>query len=434
MTMRIGWKGLAAAVSLAVGAVVSIAPATLAAGGEIGGTGQQYFLNDRWGGDANHNFNYGRVSDKVYVGDWNGDGRDTLAVRRGRTYYFSNGLGSGRADVVLNYGRAGDVVYVGDWDGDGRDTLAVRRGRDYHIKNSLNGGGADVVVPYGRSSDVVLVGDWDRDGDDTLAVRRGQTYHVKNSLRPGAADRVFNYGRSNDRVYVGDWDGDGRDTFGVRRGRTYYLANSLSGGAADRVVNYGRDSDTTLVGDWNGNGSSTLGVRRPPAAPPKPAPTTRFGAGTHIVGREIPAGTYRSQGGNGSCYWERLSGLSGSFSDVITNDFGNRRAIVEVKASDRAFKADGDCGTWVSIGATWPRQPARSFPEGSRVVNRDIVPGTYRAERGDGCYWERVRSFDGSFSGIIANDYTNSRPTVTISRSDLGFTSSGCGNWHRIGG
>ena len=30
--------------------------------------------------------------------------------------------------MVLSLGRASDEVYVGDWDGDGRDTLALRRG------------------------------------------------------------------------------------------------------------------------------------------------------------------------------------------------------------------------------------------------------------------------------------------------------------------
>jgi hypothetical protein len=33
----------------------------------------------------------------------------------------------GNADIELTYGRAGDTVLVGDWDGDGSDTLGVRR-------------------------------------------------------------------------------------------------------------------------------------------------------------------------------------------------------------------------------------------------------------------------------------------------------------------
>jgi hypothetical protein len=70
------------------------------------------------------------------------------------------------------YGRATDTVLVGDWDGDGKDTLAVRRGNTYYIKNSLAGGVADQTVIYGRATDTVLVGDWDGNGTSTLGVRR----------------------------------------------------------------------------------------------------------------------------------------------------------------------------------------------------------------------------------------------------------------------
>jgi uncharacterized protein YtpQ (UPF0354 family) len=86
-------------------------------------------------------------------------------VRRGNTYYFKNSVSGGDADSVVSYGRASDVVLVGDWDGDGRDTLAVRRGNTYYFKNSVSGGDADSVVSYGRASDVVLVGDWGQKKD-----------------------------------------------------------------------------------------------------------------------------------------------------------------------------------------------------------------------------------------------------------------------------
>src|SRR5690606_8499939 len=40
-----------------------------------------------------------------------------------------------RTTHVFTYGRPGDEVLVGDWDGDGVDTLAVRRGTSVHIAN-----------------------------------------------------------------------------------------------------------------------------------------------------------------------------------------------------------------------------------------------------------------------------------------------------------
>ncbi|MCK6211738.1 LamG domain-containing protein [Georgenia sp. EYE_87] len=223
-----------------------------------------FFLNDSWSSKANHVFVYGKFTDEVLMGDWDGKGGDTITVRRGNMFYVSNAQRGGQAEKVIAYGKTGDVVLVGDWDGDGVDTFAVRRGNAYHIKNTISGGPADQVVHYGKAGDDVVVGDWDGDSKDTLAVRRGNTYYVKNSVSGGVADRVIAYGRATDTVLAGDWDGKNGDTFAVRRGNVYHVKNSISGGAADLVQSFGRVDDEVYVGDWDGNGTDTLGVRRVP--------------------------------------------------------------------------------------------------------------------------------------------------------------------------
>ncbi|WP_324650821.1 ThuA domain-containing protein [Georgenia sp. H159] len=223
-----------------------------------------FFLSNDWKGTTAHAFHYGRFTDEVFIGDWDGDGTDSIAVRRDGVFYVSNAPRGGVADEVFAYGRPGDRVLVGDWDGDGTDTFAVRRGNVYFVKNSLTGGAADAVVAYGRVGDAVLVGDWDGDSRDSLAVRRGSQYFVKNSIAGGMADEVFHYGRAGDVTMAGDWDGDSRDTLLVRRGNVYFAKNSLSGGDADVVVHYGRVGDQAFVGDWDGNGTDTLGLRRLP--------------------------------------------------------------------------------------------------------------------------------------------------------------------------
>jgi len=223
-----------------------------------------FFLSNDWAGTTHHAFQYGRHADEVLIGDWDGDGTDSITVRRDDVFHVSNAPRGGDAESVFTYGRPDDDVLVGDWDGDGTDTLAVRRGATYHVKNSLTGGDADHVITYGRSGDEVMVGDWNGSGTDTFAVRRGATYHAKNTMAGGDADAVFTYGRADDATLAGDWDGDGTDTFAVRRGATYHVKNSLAGGPADHVVSFGRDQDAVYVGDWDGNGTDTLGVRRTP--------------------------------------------------------------------------------------------------------------------------------------------------------------------------
>src|SRR5262249_50759625 len=68
---------------------------------------------------------------------------------------------------------------------------------------------------------------------------------------------------------------------------------------------------------------------------------------------------------------------------------------------------------------------------------RDIPAGTFRIRTASaGCYWERLRGFSGSLDDVISNDFTNVTAVVTISPSDAGFHTAGCGTWtndlHRI--
>ena len=76
-------------------------------------------------------------------------------------------------------------------------------------------------------------------------------------------------------------------------------------------------------------------------------PIPGFGDGVWRVGRDIEPGTYRSPGLD-LCYWERLSGFSGTSDDLITNGIGDFEMIVTVKETDRGFLSDG-CHWWTLI-------------------------------------------------------------------------------------
>ncbi|KAE8765251.1 polysaccharide deacetylase family protein [Georgenia thermotolerans] len=247
------------------GAAALLGPPASAQGGSVTGPGDTFHLNDSPTGAAVTVIRYGNLGDNVYVGDWDGDGRDTLLVRRGATFFVRNSNSTGAADRTFSYGDPGDVVVVGDWDGDGTDTLAVRRGNRYLLRNANTTGAAQLSFQYGDPRDVTVVGDWDGNGTDTLAVRRGNRYLLRNTNTTGAADRAFSYGDPGDPVLVGDWDGNGTDTLAVRRGNRYLLRDTNTTGAAGRTVAYGNPTDAALAGDWNADGTDTLGIRRPPA-------------------------------------------------------------------------------------------------------------------------------------------------------------------------
>ncbi|MFE5790584.1 hypothetical protein [Rhodococcus erythropolis] len=73
-------------------------------------------------------------------------------------------------------------------------------------------------------------------------------------------------------------------------------------------------------------------------------------------------------------------------------------------------------------------EPRTTFGNGKFLVHEDIAPGTYSiTSRVSDCYWER----SDAQGNIIDNNFISIAPsvTVTISDSDSGFTSTGCGKW-----
>ena len=163
-------------------------------------------------------------------------------------------------------------------------------------------------------------------------------------------------------------------------------------------------------------------------------PANSFTAGTYLVGTDIVSGRFYSNPSYG-CYWKRISGLSGAFADIITNEFIGHDAgqeVVDIMPTDLAFSTDSDCRTWtldspVAVAST------TTITQGRWLVGSQVSAGTYKADTTGGCYWERLRKFSGETgSSTIANDFVRDagQQFVTIAGSDLGFyTDDDCGTW-----
>ena len=72
-----------------------------------------------------------------------------------------------------------------------------------------------------------------------------------------------------------------------------------------------------------------------------------FGGGMKVLGSDIQPGTYRAAGGD-SCYWARLSGFSGTLTEIIANHFGPGPQVVTIYSSDAGFESER-CGTWEMV-------------------------------------------------------------------------------------
>lgn len=165
----------------------------------------------------------------------------------------------------------------------------------------------------------------------------------------------------------------------------------------------------------------------PPTDKPKPTATQEIEGlipeGTSLVGTDIEPGVYVGLAGDdflGSCYWERLSGLSGEFDDLIANDNAEGLFYIEVLESDVALTTD--CELLPIDKVSPPDTMYSEIGPGTYLIGRDIEAGTWRGDAGESCYWERLTCVSGDFNCIITNSNPEGQFFVEISDSDYAFS------------
>ena len=186
----------------------------------------------------------------IVLGDWNGDGTDTVAIVDGTTWTLFDGNGNNpAASLRTTFEMPLGIALSGDWDGDGVDTAAVF---DDGIWTLGNGEATATRLSFGDPGDMPIGGDWDGDGNDDLGVWRDRTWF----LSPGAGAPIqdFRFGFANDEVFVGDWDGDGFDDVGlVRQGELIRRPGRADRGTALPRVELPANGEFH-IGDFNGDG------------------------------------------------------------------------------------------------------------------------------------------------------------------------------------
>ncbi|KAA1245442.1 hypothetical protein [Aquimarina sp. RZ0] len=204
--------------------------------------------------------------DEYLVGDWDGDGKDNIAVRRNNEiildYNFDN-----IPDYSFFFGNGNqeDEYLVGDWNGDGKDNIAVRRSNqiimDYNFDGNVD---SSFFYGLGNAEDEYLVGDWNGDSRDNIAVRTSNGIVMDYNF-DGAHDFVYYFGSGpgEDQYLVGDRNGDGKDNIGIRR-QQYITMDNFFSNTSDYYQTYGNGNteDEYLTGDWNGDGKDNIAVRR----------------------------------------------------------------------------------------------------------------------------------------------------------------------------
>ena len=180
------------------------------------------------------------------AGDWDGNGKTDIGVKRGQAYFLSYKFG-GVSMSNFSFGRWNDTAIAGDWNGDGKSDIGIKRGNTYYLEYK-NGGAAAASFSYGQPTDIPIAGDWNGDGKWTISLYRPSTkqFFLNNSLKDHS-DASFSFGASGDTPLAGDWNGDGKWTVGLYRPSTrqFFLANQNKP-QADITFTFGATGDTPL--------------------------------------------------------------------------------------------------------------------------------------------------------------------------------------------
>jgi hypothetical protein len=235
-------------------------------------------------------YDAGSSPSAVAVGDFNGDGKQDLAVAN---YYSANvsvllGKGDGTFLPAVNYaaGVGPDAVAVGDFNGDGKPDLAVANlgTYPYYSDSSVsvllgNGDGTFQAAqnfpagPAGDSPRSVAVGDFNGDDTPDLAVANfdNPTYSSDGSVSVllGNGDGTFQppvdhaAGGNPQFVAVGDFNGDGKqDLVAVYGAGGVSVLLGKGDGTFLPGIGYlaGSGPVSVAVGDFNGDGTPDLAV------------------------------------------------------------------------------------------------------------------------------------------------------------------------------
>ena len=161
------------------------------------------------------------------------------------------------------------------------------------------------------------------------------------------------------------------------------------------------------------------------------APSTEFGAGSYLVGKDVAPGVYATDAGDGVCDWFRTAPFGDTAPDATGGYASVGKQTIRILPTDTGFYSNG-CGTWTPYDPTESERVGDgTFGTGTLSVGSEIRPGVYLADAiaDRMCRWFTLNDFAGRPSDIVREGYGIVRGIVSISEGIAGFRSFDCGEW-----
>ena len=217
----------------------------------------------------------------VRVGDFNGDGKQDLAIANAMSSEVSVLLGTGTGSFAtassFRLDGGPNAVAVGDFNSDGNQDLVIADWYSGNIPVLLGHGDGTFGAPIGYGTGIypsdVAVGDFNSDGKQDLAVSYSNLFkdasaYVEVLLGDGtgsfekAGNLALDAGPWS--VAIGDFNADGKQDLAVTVGDlnkvSVFLGNGNGTFAAAAGYSVGTNPGDVEVGDFNSDGKQDLAV------------------------------------------------------------------------------------------------------------------------------------------------------------------------------